>query len=194
MVGGERIAVFRHEGTLSCVSNVCAHQNGPLGEGTIVDGCITCPWHGYQYRPEDGQSPPPFTEKIPTFNLRVIEGRVQVDPRPNPAGTRVEPVVILTADRQADGSAEDPFYVGYHPVAPPLLGRAARNRTLALLCLTLLLAIGLAAFQEPAALGTFEYGTVRTLRGQLRESPYPSLLVPAGSDEAGAARYTRHLL
>ena len=194
MVGGERIAVFRHQGKLSCVSNVCAHQNGPLGEGKIVDGCITCPWHGYQYRPEDGQSPPPFTEKIPTYSLRVFEGRVQVDPRPHPAGTRVEPVVIGTVDRRADGPAEDPFYVGYHPVPPPILGRAARNRTLALLCLTLLSAIGLAVFQEPAAPGTFEYGTVRVFRGQLREFPYPSLLVPAGGDDAGAARYTRHLL
>ncbi|MDX2122779.1 MAG: ferric reductase-like transmembrane domain-containing protein [Gemmatimonadota bacterium] len=194
MVGGERIAVFRHEGKLSCVSNVCAHQNGPLGEGKIVDGCITCPWHGYQYRPEDGQSPPPFTEKIPTFHLRVVEGRVQVDPRPNPPGTRVEPVVIGMADRRTVGPSDDPFYVGYHPEAPPVLGRAARNRTLALLCLTLLLAIGLAALQDRADPGTFEYGTTRAYRGQLREFPYPSLLVPADGDDAAAARYTRHLL
>jgi nitrite reductase/ring-hydroxylating ferredoxin subunit/DMSO/TMAO reductase YedYZ heme-binding membrane subunit len=93
-VGGERIAVFRYEGKLSCVSSVCAHQNGPLGEGKIVDGCITCPWHGYQYLPDNGTSPPPFTETIPTFNLRVEAGRVFVDPRPNPAGTRVPPVSL----------------------------------------------------------------------------------------------------
>lgn len=94
LVGAEKVAIFRHQGRLSCVSNVCRHQNGPLGEGRIVDGCITCPWHGYQYRPHDGQSPPPFTEKIETYNLRVVEGRVQVDPRANPPGTAVEPVMI----------------------------------------------------------------------------------------------------
>jgi nitrite reductase/ring-hydroxylating ferredoxin subunit/DMSO/TMAO reductase YedYZ heme-binding membrane subunit len=94
MVGGERIAVFRHEGRISCVSNVCQHQNGPLGEGRIVDGCITCPWHGYQYLPDTGQSPPPFTERIPTFNVRVQQGRILVDPSPNPPGTRVEPAPI----------------------------------------------------------------------------------------------------
>ncbi|MEO8636802.1 MAG: Rieske 2Fe-2S domain-containing protein [Gemmatimonadales bacterium] len=93
-VGGERVAVFRYDGKVSCVSNVCQHQNGPLGEGKIVDGCITCPWHGYQYLPDNGQSPPPFTEKIPTFNLVIRDGVVLVDPRPNPAGTRVEPVRI----------------------------------------------------------------------------------------------------
>jgi nitrite reductase/ring-hydroxylating ferredoxin subunit/DMSO/TMAO reductase YedYZ heme-binding membrane subunit len=89
--GGERIAVFRHEKGYSAVTNVCAHQRGPLGEGKVVDGCITCPWHGWQYRPDDGQSPPPFTEKIATYPIRIIHGRVLVDPQPNPPGTLVEP-------------------------------------------------------------------------------------------------------
>ena len=91
---GERIAVFRHQGRLSAVSNVCAHQNGPLGEGRIIDGCITCPWHGFQFRPEDGCSPPPFTDKIPTYRLRLERGMVQVDPAPLPPGTRVEPLSV----------------------------------------------------------------------------------------------------
>jgi nitrite reductase/ring-hydroxylating ferredoxin subunit/DMSO/TMAO reductase YedYZ heme-binding membrane subunit len=91
---GERIAVFRYGGRLAALSNVCAHQNGPLGEGRIVDGCVTCPWHGFQYRPEDGCAPPPFTEKVPTFRLRLVNGVVQVDPRPLPPGTYVEPLVI----------------------------------------------------------------------------------------------------
>ena len=93
-LAGERVAVFRYEGKISAVSNVCQHQNGPLGEGKIVDGCITCPWHGYQYVPETGASPPPFTEKIPTFRVRVAQGEVWVDPRPLPPGTRVEPARI----------------------------------------------------------------------------------------------------
>ncbi len=90
-LSGERVAIFRYDGRISAVSNVCQHQNGPLGEGRIIDGCVTCPWHGYQYLPESGASPPPFTEKVPTFNVRVVNGRVLVDPRPNVAGTRVEP-------------------------------------------------------------------------------------------------------
>lgn len=90
-LSGERVAVFRYQGKVSAVSNVCQHQNGPLGEGRIVDGCITCPWHGYQYLPDSGASPPPFEEKIPTFNVRVRQGKVWVHPRPNPPGTRVEP-------------------------------------------------------------------------------------------------------
>jgi len=89
LLSGERVAVFRYDGKISAVSNVCQHQNGPLGEGKIVDGCITCPWHGYQYRPGDGASPPPFTEKIPTFRVRLDGRRVFVHPQPLPAGTDV---------------------------------------------------------------------------------------------------------
>jgi nitrite reductase/ring-hydroxylating ferredoxin subunit/DMSO/TMAO reductase YedYZ heme-binding membrane subunit len=90
-VAGERVAVFRYDGKIAAVSNVCQHQNGPLGEGRIIDGCITCPWHGYQYAPESGASPPPFKESVPTFCTRIEDGRVFVKARPNAPGTRVEP-------------------------------------------------------------------------------------------------------
>jgi nitrite reductase/ring-hydroxylating ferredoxin subunit/DMSO/TMAO reductase YedYZ heme-binding membrane subunit len=92
--GGERVAVFKYDGRISAVSNVCQHQNGPLGEGEIIDGCITCPWHGYQYLPDSGASPPPFTEKVSTFRTLVAGNQVFVHPSPLPPGTRVEPSVF----------------------------------------------------------------------------------------------------
>ncbi|MBS7791637.1 ferric reductase-like transmembrane domain-containing protein [Roseococcus sp. SDR] len=92
--GGEKVAIFRHEGRLSAVSHLCAHQHGPLGEGQVLDGCITCPWHGYQYRLEDGRSPPPFTERIATYRLRLVGGWIWLDPRANPPGTHVPALVL----------------------------------------------------------------------------------------------------
>ena len=92
--GAEPAAVFRHDGHLSAVTNLCAHQNGPLSEGAVIDGCITCPWHGYQYRLADGCAPPPFTEKLVTFRLKLRDGMVLLDPHPNPPGTHVEPLRI----------------------------------------------------------------------------------------------------
>ena len=94
--GGQRVAVFRDGDALTALSNVCAHQGGPLGEGEIIDGCATCPWHGYQYDASNGQSPPPFTEKIPTYELRVRGGRVEILPAPKPSGTPTTPVTIPT--------------------------------------------------------------------------------------------------
>jgi methionine sulfoxide reductase heme-binding subunit len=93
-LSGERVAIFRYDGKVSAMSNVCQHQNGPLGEGRIVNDCVVCPWHGYEYLPASGAAPAPFTEKVPTFNVRVVGGRVEVDPRPNPPGTKVEPACV----------------------------------------------------------------------------------------------------
>ena len=101
--GDERVAIFRSEAGLSALSNVCAHQGGPLGEGRIVDGCITCPWHGYQYLAGNGQSPPPFTEKVPTYRLKLEGDEVWVDARANPPGTPVDPLPIPSTLEAARG-------------------------------------------------------------------------------------------
>jgi methionine sulfoxide reductase heme-binding subunit len=101
-IGGERIAVFKYDGKVSAVSGACQHQNGPLAEGRVIDGCIVCPWHGYQYKPECGSSPEPFTEKVPTFRVRVTDGMIELDPDPLPAGTYVEPALV-----GGTGAAED---------------------------------------------------------------------------------------
>ncbi|MFK7829862.1 MAG: Rieske 2Fe-2S domain-containing protein [Congregibacter sp.] len=91
--GQERAAVFRYDGNkLAAVSNVCKHQAGPLGEGRVIDGCITCPWHGFQYRPEDGRAPAPFNEKLATYELRVTDDVVFINPKALPEGT-ARPVI-----------------------------------------------------------------------------------------------------
>ncbi len=90
--GAEAVAIFRDGDTLGAISNLCAHQNGPLGEGRLIDGCVTCPWHGYQYRLRDGCAPPPFTERLATYRLSLDGRRLLLDPRPNPPGTLVEPL------------------------------------------------------------------------------------------------------
>ncbi len=94
LIGKENIAIFKYDQKLSAVNNLCRHQNGPLGEGKILDGCITCPWHGYQYLPHNGQSPPPFTEKVETYDVKLIDGWVYVNPTPYAEGTPVEPCHI----------------------------------------------------------------------------------------------------
>jgi nitrite reductase/ring-hydroxylating ferredoxin subunit/DMSO/TMAO reductase YedYZ heme-binding membrane subunit len=68
-VGGERIAVVRKGGALCAISNVCPHQNGPLGEGTVRNGYLECPWHGYQFDPCTGLGPPGFSDSVPTYDL-----------------------------------------------------------------------------------------------------------------------------
>jgi sulfoxide reductase heme-binding subunit YedZ len=93
-VNNERVAIFKYEGKLSAIHNVCKHQGGPLGEGKIIDGCITCPWHGYQYLPSNGQSPPPFEEKVATYELKLVGEIVYINPKAFEEGTEVKPCKI----------------------------------------------------------------------------------------------------
>lgn len=56
MINGEIIAVFRSEGALYAVDGMCAHQGGPLAKGKVANGCVTCPWHGWQYLLDSGNN------------------------------------------------------------------------------------------------------------------------------------------
>lgn len=92
--GGERIAVFRYDGKISAVTNVCAHQNGPLGEGAVIAGCVTCPWHGHQFDPATGRAPAPFTDKIATYRVALRNGVVFVEAAARAPGTPVDPIIL----------------------------------------------------------------------------------------------------
>jgi sulfoxide reductase heme-binding subunit YedZ len=172
-VGAERIAVFRYDGKVSAISNVCRHQNGPLGEGKIVDGCVVCPWHGYQYRPSDGCSPPPYGDKVSTYRLKVESGRLLADPRPLPPGTPVEPVLL--SPPVAPSEPRDEFYVGYLPETPPGTARWVRRVVFAIFAGLAFTAGALAFLQPEFETGTFEFGQLTERRGRLELAPYPVL-------------------
>jgi nitrite reductase/ring-hydroxylating ferredoxin subunit len=54
--------------------NVCAHAGGPLAEGTLVDGCIECPWHGSRFRLTDGRARRgPTVYDQPSYEVRAAE-------------------------------------------------------------------------------------------------------------------------
>ncbi len=168
--GGKRLALYRHQDKLFAVSNVCRHQGGPLGEGRVIDGCITCPWHGWQYRPDDGMSPPPFTEVVPTCALRLVDDEVFVKPEALPLATRSEGVPAPLAPP----AGADDFYVGYLPV-PAGLARFVRAVALALLVGAPAIAALVAWRQQSFDSGVFEFGVVRPFEGVLYERPLPHL-------------------
>ncbi|MCW5963320.1 MAG: Rieske (2Fe-2S) protein [Bryobacterales bacterium] len=115
----ERVAVFRHWQGVSAISNVCAHQGGPLGEGVVEAGCVRCPWHGALYFPHTGASPPPYPKAVATFNLRVVDGVLYLHPTPNPPGTAVEPAARPVRRGSARPAATAP---GSQPASGPKEG------------------------------------------------------------------------
>jgi len=54
-VSGQKIAVFNVEGEYFALDNQCPHQGGPLGDGKVEDGCVYCPWHGWEFDIESGE-------------------------------------------------------------------------------------------------------------------------------------------
>jgi nitrite reductase/ring-hydroxylating ferredoxin subunit len=174
IVAGERVAVFRHRGAVHAVSGVCKHQGGPLSEGRIVDGCITCPWHGYQYRPQDGCAPAPFDDRLATFPVRITDGRVLVAPNPLPPGTPTAPAAVGGTGR-AHG---DSLYVGYLDNASK--AQAGRTRGLVVVASAVVAAalLTLAVSQRPLLDSRFEFGVAREFRGVVAAAPCPMLRVP----------------
>jgi nitrite reductase (NADH) small subunit len=55
VIDGREIAVFNVDGTFYALENDCPHQGGPLAEGWIEGTTVTCPWHAWCFRLDDGR-------------------------------------------------------------------------------------------------------------------------------------------
>lgn len=54
VVSGRHVAVFRLDGRFHALDNMCLHRGGPLCDGVVKDGVVTCPWHGWSYEIRTG--------------------------------------------------------------------------------------------------------------------------------------------
>ena len=48
-VEGRWVGLFNIDGVYHAVDNLCLHRGGPLCEGAVKGGVVTCPWHGWQF-------------------------------------------------------------------------------------------------------------------------------------------------
>jgi nitrite reductase/ring-hydroxylating ferredoxin subunit/uncharacterized membrane protein len=77
--GDDTVLLYREAGVVRALSDVCSHAGGPLNEGTIEGGCVTCPWHGSVFRLDDGSVVHgPATGPQPAYDVRTAGGRVSV--------------------------------------------------------------------------------------------------------------------
>ncbi len=78
-VNGREILVARHDNQFYILSERCTHRGGPLSEGTLEQGVITCPWHFGQFDVKTGKvvGPPPF-EPLERLEVKVEDGAVYV--------------------------------------------------------------------------------------------------------------------
>lgn len=79
MLGEVPVVVIRDGHTVHVLAGRCSHLSGPLWEGNLDAGCLTCPWHGSAFRITDGTvARGPATAPQPVFSTRVRDGIIQV--------------------------------------------------------------------------------------------------------------------
>lgn len=71
--GHTGVCLTHYDGKYTALDNKCPHQGGPLGEGSIENGLLRCPWHGWDFNPCTGLSPGAHDDGIPVYELK-IEG------------------------------------------------------------------------------------------------------------------------
>ncbi|PIQ82592.1 MAG: non-heme iron oxygenase ferredoxin subunit [Candidatus Omnitrophica bacterium CG11_big_fil_rev_8_21_14_0_20_64_10] len=76
---GTPIALFNVEGEFRAIGNSCIHRGGPLGEGTVEEGKVTCPWHAWRFDLATGASELDPSAKVPVYSVEVRDGAVYVD-------------------------------------------------------------------------------------------------------------------
>lgn len=77
--GGAPVLLYRTGGQVYALASTCSHMGGPLEEGTISDGCVTCPWHGSIFRFADGAIVRgPASTPQPCYQTRIQDGRIEV--------------------------------------------------------------------------------------------------------------------
>ncbi|MBD3647996.1 MAG: Rieske 2Fe-2S domain-containing protein [Pseudomonadales bacterium] len=84
---GEEILLCHHEGQYYAVAFYCSHEAFGLEGGEMHEGCITCPYHGAEFKLADGSvlAPPAF-EGINTYPLRVEDDLIKICATPQPPG------------------------------------------------------------------------------------------------------------
>jgi thiamine pyrophosphate-dependent acetolactate synthase large subunit-like protein/nitrite reductase/ring-hydroxylating ferredoxin subunit len=75
--GHKGICLTHFEGTYNALDNRCPHQGGPLGEGSIENGLLRCPWHGWDYHPCTGLAPG-YDDGVETFPVKIEDDAVFV--------------------------------------------------------------------------------------------------------------------
>jgi nitrite reductase (NADH) small subunit/3-phenylpropionate/trans-cinnamate dioxygenase ferredoxin subunit len=77
-VGGKLLAVFCTGGEHHAIDDVCPHMGASLSGGYVENGIVTCPWHAWRFRLNDGAWADNPRIKIGCYPVRVEGNEVQV--------------------------------------------------------------------------------------------------------------------
>ncbi len=75
--GHIQVCLTHYKGNYNAITNKCPHQGGPLGEGSIENGLLRCPWHGWDFSPCGGDSDG-FDDGLKSYKLKIEDDAVYV--------------------------------------------------------------------------------------------------------------------
>jgi len=80
-VGKKEFALVRMGGAIYCIDGTCTHEGGPLGEGTLDDGELVCPWHEGRFDFKTGTANPEtdWVTDVKSYKTKVEGGYVWID-------------------------------------------------------------------------------------------------------------------
>jgi 3-phenylpropionate/trans-cinnamate dioxygenase ferredoxin subunit len=78
-VADRPLVIFNIAGQFFAIGDVCTHDEGPLGDGTLEGFNIVCPRHGAEFDVRTGKvMQMPAVVDIPAYPVRVVDGQIQV--------------------------------------------------------------------------------------------------------------------
>lgn len=96
-VGLKTVAVTKLHGRYGAIDNRCPHQGGPLGQGTVENDKIRCPWHGFDFDPFTGQAAGGPDFDVPRYPVQARDDGIYVaGPPPVPHTRTVSDVLVET--------------------------------------------------------------------------------------------------
>ncbi|MEM9733830.1 MAG: nitrite reductase small subunit NirD [Pseudomonadota bacterium] len=88
IIGDLKLAIFRtSDDNIFALEDRCPHKNGPLSQGIIHDGCVTCPLHNWVIALDTGQAQGADEGQVQTFPMRVDGETLMLDVATLPALT-----------------------------------------------------------------------------------------------------------
>jgi pyruvate oxidase len=95
--GIKTVALTKLHGRYGAIDNRCPHQGGPLGQGTLENDKIRCPWHGFDFDPFTGEAAGGPDFDVPTYPVEVRTDGVYVKvPTPAEHTRTVSDVLVET--------------------------------------------------------------------------------------------------
>ena len=79
IIDGSRFAVFKDGADYRVLDDSCPHQGASLGEGSVLNGSVICPWHSWVFDLATGECPNAPSIQVRSYPVRVVAGVIEFD-------------------------------------------------------------------------------------------------------------------